>query len=94
MLPFSSLVIRWSRRRRRLALGSIISFLRPRSPCTLTWKPVSVQSRSFAPPVSFPCLLVFTFILGLRRPFPRGSWGLSLGDPFTSAWVLFLGGVT
>ena len=94
MLPFSSLLILWSRRGGRLALGSIISFLQPRPSCTLTRKTVSVQSRSFAPAVSFNSLLVFTLTLGLLSPFPQSSWGLFLGDPFTSAWVIFLGGFT
>ena len=94
MLPFSSLLILWSRRGGRLALGSSISFLQPRPSRTLTRKTVSVQSRSFAAAVSFPCLLASTLTLGLLGPFPQGSWSLSLGDPFTSAWVLFLGGFT
>ena len=71
MLPFSSLLIQESRRGRRLALGSIISFLQPRPSCTLMRKTVSVQSRSFAPAVSFKSLLVFTLTLGLLGPFPQ-----------------------
>ena len=94
MLPFSSLLILWSRRGGRLALGSIVSFLQPRPSCTVTRKTVSVQSRFFAAAVSFPCLLASTLTLGLLGPFPQGSWSIFLGDPFTSAWVLFLGGFT
>ena len=94
MLPFSSLLILWSRRGGRLALGSSISFLQPRPSCTLTRKTVSVQSRSFAPAVSFNSLLVFTLTPVLLSPFPQSSWGRFLGDPFTSAWVISLAGFT
>ena len=75
MLPFSSLLILWSCRGKRLALGSIISFLQPRPSCTLTRKTVSVQFRSFAPTVSFNSLLVFTLTLGLLSPFPQKFLG-------------------